>query len=107
MRAFGLEPRATLLINQPRSSVRKVAVGIVERFAPLSLEEQRPAGTEPLQDIVDARTRGDQLGLGRALEIGSAKRQRALKAAILVEDDTVGDQRRPRQMVGKPVGAVA
>src|SRR3546814_11982095 len=76
-----LESGATLLIDQPRRRIRKLARRIAERFAPFRLEVKHPAGAEALQDIVGARTGGEQLGLGRGLEIGTAEPSGALAAA--------------------------
>ena len=50
-----------------------------------------------------AETSSASVALSRS---GPRKRERALEAAVLVEDDARRDQRRPGQMVGEPVGAV-
>ena len=107
MSAFRLEAAAPLAVDQPGGDIREAAVGVAKRRAPLGFEEQRPSAAEPPEHVVGARRRGDQLGLGGALEVGSAEREGPLEAAVLVEDDAIGDQRRPRQMVGQPVGGVA
>src|SRR3546814_11045484 len=57
--------------------------------------------------IVCPRAGRDQLSLGRGLEVRPAKRQDALKTAVLVEDHARRDERRPRQVIGEPLGALA
>ena len=50
----------------------------------LRLEKERPARAEPAQRVVQARRRGDQLALRRAVEVRPAKARRALETAVLV-----------------------
>src|SRR3546814_10751 len=107
MLAFGLEPGAAFLIDQPGGGIGKYAVGIAQGLAAFGLEEQGPAGAEALEHIVGARAGGDQFGLGRRFQIGATERQRPLETAVLVEDHAIGDQRRPGQMVGEAIGTVA
>src|SRR3546814_9321482 len=59
---------------------------------------------ETLEDIVRPRAGSDQFRLSRGFEIGAAKAERSLKAAILVENHAGRDQRGPRQMIGEPIG---
>ena len=54
MRARALEPGPALLVDQPGRRVGKAAFGIAKRLHALGLEEERPARSEPAQDIVDA-----------------------------------------------------
>src|SRR3546814_10694179 len=68
---------------------------------------QTPPRAEALEDIVRARAGGDEFGFGRAFEIRAAKAQGALKATVLVQHHPRRDQRRPWQMIGEPVGAIA
>src|SRR3546814_9024082 len=89
------------------SSDLKHAVGIGKRLAALGLEMQTPPRAEALEDIVRARAGGDEFGFGRAFEIRAAKAQGALKATVLVQHHPRRDQRRPWQMIGEPVGAIA
>src|SRR3546814_1908292 len=49
----------------------------------------------------------DLLGGRRRIQIGTTKLRRALEAAVLVEDDALGDQRGPGQEVSQMAGAVA
>jgi len=107
MRARGLEARPALLVDQPGGGVREGAPRIAERLAALGLDMERPARAEPLQHIVGPGAGRDELGLGGAFQIGSAKGGAALEAAVLVEHHAGRDQRRPGQMVGEPVGAVS
>jgi hypothetical protein len=107
MLPLGLEGGAPFLLDQPRRGIQEAAVGIGERLAADRLEEQRPARAEALQDVVGPRRGGDELGLGGAFEIGAAEDEALLEAAVLVEHHAGRDQRRPRQVVGKAVGALA
>src|SRR3546814_7116129 len=61
----------------------------------------------PAQGIVQPGGDGDQLGGRRRIQIGTTKLRRALEAAVLVEDDALGDQRGPGQEVSQMAGAVA
>src|SRR3546814_6866356 len=81
-----------------------VAVGIGQCLAAFGLEVQRPSRPETLEDIVRPRAGSDQFRLSRGFEIGAAKAERSLKAAILVENHAGRDQRGPRQMIGEPIG---
>src|SRR3546814_20007 len=76
-------------------------------LAPFGLEEERPASAEALQHVVRPRAGRDQLGLGGGFEIGSAEAEHPQEAAVLVENDTGRDQRRPGEMIRQPVGPVA
>src|SRR5690606_30539438 len=60
-----------------------------------------------LQRIVGPRGDTDELGFRGAFEIGAAETKRPLEAAVLIQDDARGYQRRPGQMVGEPVSLVA
>src|SRR3546814_4607021 len=46
MLAFGLEPGAAFLIDQPGGGIGKYAVGIAQGLAAFGLAEQGPAGVE-------------------------------------------------------------
>src|SRR5215468_4820596 len=70
-------------------------------------DKDRPARTEAAQRIVEPCRDADQFGRRGAVEVGSSETRRALQAAILVEDDAVGDQRRPWQEVRKALRLVA
>ena len=105
MVALALEVRLPFLVDQPGGRIGKGAFGIAQRLHPLGVEEQGPAGAEPLQHIVDACGGRDELGLGGAFEVGSPEPKRSLKAAVLAQHHARCDQGCPRQMVGKTVGA--
>src|SRR3546814_6362123 len=49
MLAFGLEPGAAFLIDQPGGGIGKYAVGIAQGLAAFGLEEQGPAGAEAVE----------------------------------------------------------
>ena len=85
-------------VTSDRVDVRR-AVAITAR----ALEQL----AEALEHVVGPRAGGDQLRFRRGFEIGTAEPQRALEAAILVEDDAGCDQRRPGEMVRQSVGPVA
>ena len=107
MLAFAEKLGLPLAVNQPGRGVGEVAVRVSRCLAPLGIEEQCPAGAEPLEHVVRPRTGRHQLGFRGGFEVGAAEAQRALKAAVLVEYDARRDERRPGQMVGQPVGAMA
>ena len=65
----------------------------------LRLDENRPAGSQPPQRIVQPAGDGDQFGRHGAIEIRTAKFCRALELAVLVEDDALIDERRPGQEI--------
>ena len=67
----------------------------------LGFDEDRPAGSETAQRVVEARGDRDQLGGRRGIEVRTAKSGRALERAVLVEDDAFTHQRRPGQEVGE------
>src|SRR3546814_6808138 len=107
MRPGRLEVRSALLVHKPRCSVGETAIGIGERLAPFGFEEEYPACAQPLEHVVDARAGADQLRLRRALQVGAAKCERPLEAAVLVEYDAWRKQCSPGQVVGEPVRARA
>ena len=73
MCAFAEEGGTPLAVDQPGCDVGKGALGIGGGLAPFSVEEQRPAGAEPLQHVVGARAGRNELGLGGGLEVGAAE----------------------------------
>ena len=97
--AVGAEGGVALLIDQPRGGIGKAGTGILVGRHAFGFEEQRPAGTEALQDIIEPRTYRYELGLGGAVEVGAAIAQRALERAILVEHDAGTDQAGPGHVV--------
>ena len=107
MRAFLLELRLALGIDQGRDGIGKAAFGIAVGGIALRLDEDRPAGAEPAQRVVEPRRGADQLGRCCGIEIRPAKARRPLEAAVLVEHDAFSDQRRPGQEVGEPSRALA
>src|SRR6185437_13470646 len=102
-----LEACQALLVEEPGGGVRKAAVRIAGRLDPFGLEEERPARPEALEHVVGPGRDCDELGVGRAFNIGPAIGEGALETAVLVENDAGRDQRRPWQVVGKPVGTTA
>src|SRR3546814_5971665 len=97
MRALGLERSTPFAVDQPARRVREVACRVAMALAPLGLKEQRPPAAEAPERIVCPRAGRDQLSLGRGLEVRPAKRQDALKTAVLVEDHARRDERRDRK----------
>ena len=67
----------------------------------LRLDKDRPTGFQAAQCIVETAGNGDEFGRHRAIEIRSPKFRRALKRPILVQDDALIDQCRPRQKIGE------
>src|SRR6266849_144959 len=70
-------------------------------------DEDRPARSKAAQRVVEPRRDADQFGRRGTIEVRSPKARCALEAAILVKDDAVSDQRRPRQEIRKAVRLVA
>src|SRR5712672_2891180 len=70
-------------------------------------DEDRPARTEAAQRVVEPRCDADKFGRCGAVEVWSAEARRALQAAVLVENDTVCDQRCPGQEVREALRLVA
>src|SRR3546814_12440801 len=101
MRPGRLEVRSALLVHKPRCSVGETAIGIGERLAPFGFEEEYQACAQPLEHVVDARAGADQLRLRRALQVGAAKCERPLDAAVLFEFRPT--DRRVGKAVGGPV----
>ena len=101
MRALLLELRAALGIDQRGRRIGKVASRIAAGGMPLRLDEDRPAGAEPAQGVVEPAGDGDKFGRHALIEIGPAKPCRALERAVLVEDDALVDQSGPGQEVGE------
>ena len=73
----------------------------------LRLDEDRPTRPKPPESVVETPGDGDQLCLDRAVEIRAAESRRALKTAVLVEDDAFAKQRGPREEIGEPGIAIA
>ena len=92
---------APLLVDQPGQPLGKGGARIARRRAALRFDKERPAGLEAPQRVVEARGRGDQLALGRAVEIRSAKARRALERAVLVQHHAGRDQSGPGQPIGE------
>ena len=93
--------RAAFLIDEPGGAIAPDAFGIGDGWSPVGLDMQRPSGSEPAEEIVDAGCYGDEFFRRRAFEIGAPVADRPLQAAILVEDDAGRDQAGPFEMVGK------
>ncbi len=79
MRAFRLEHCAPLAVDEERDRVRKAAFRIAGRLAAQRFNKQCPARAQALQRVVEPGTDGDELGIGRAVEIGAAVPARALQ----------------------------
>ena len=107
MRSLFLELRSALGVDEVRDRIGKPALRIALCRNAACLDEDRPAGAEPTQRVVEPRGGADEFGRGCAIEIGSAEPRRALEAAVLVEDDARRDERRPRQEIGKHLGLLA
>ena len=66
MRAFFLELRAALGVDQAGGRIGKFAPRIALRRLALRLDEDRPAGAEAAQRVVEPRGDRDELGRRRA-----------------------------------------
>ena len=107
MRAGFLEIGLALGIDQGRSRIGKNAIGVRPRGMALRFDEDRPAGPETAEGVVQSPRNGDQLSRHRRIQIGPTKPRGALETAVLVEDDTFAHQSRPGQEIGKATIAVA
>ena len=94
-------------VDQRRDGIRKRAVRIELRRKSGRLDEDRPAGAETAQNIVESGGRADELGRRCAVEVRPPESRGPLKRAVLVENNAGRDQSRPRQIVGKAGGTVA
>src|SRR5262249_53920577 len=88
-------------VHQRRYRIGKRAGRIAPGRKPARFDEDRPARSEPAQRVVEPRRDTDQLGGRSAFEVGAAELRGALKAAVLVEDAALFDERRPWQEVGE------
>src|SRR5579871_1904511 len=107
MRAFLFELRRPFGVHQRRNRIGKRARRIVLGRMAARFDEDRPARAEPAQRVVEATRDADEFGRRGAVEVWSPETRRALEAAIFVEDDAFGDERRPRQEVGEARRLVA
>src|SRR6266853_2793235 len=71
------------------------------------LDEDCPARAKAAQRVIEPGRDADQFGRCGAVEVRSPETRCALQAAILVEDDTVCDQRRPGQKIRQALWFVA
>jgi hypothetical protein len=80
--AFGLKHGAALAVDEEGNRVREAAFGIPGGLVAQRFDEERPAGAQPLQRVVEPSTYGHELGIGRAVEIGAAEPAGALQRAV-------------------------
>ena len=106
MGAFFGELRGALALDQGRGRIGEVAFRIVLRCPADRFDKDRPARSQTAQRAVETGRGRNELGRGRAVEIGPPEAGRALKAAVLVEHHAGRDQRRPGQEVGEAVSLV-
>src|SRR5262249_53634188 len=102
-----LELCPALSVDEGGDGIWKPALRITLCRKAACLDEDRPAGPEPAQGVVEPRGGANELGRGCRIEIGSAEAGGALEAPILVEDHARCDERRPRQEIGKHSGFLA
>ena len=76
-----------------------MAFGILAGGMTLRLDEDSPARTEPAQRVVQSPGDADQFGRHGGIQIRPPKLRRALKRAVLVEDDALVDQSGPGQEI--------
>ena len=107
MRAFFLELGPTFRIDQLRGGFGKIAERIAVGGLALGFDEDRPAGSEAAERVVEPRGDRDQLGGRRGIEVRTAEFRGALERAVLVEDDAFTHERRPGQEVGEALRAAA
>src|SRR5260370_36380798 len=100
MSSRAIKLRPSLSVHQSRYRLRKLAKRVVLCRIAGGFDEDRPAGAEPAQRIVEPGCRPDQLSGRSAVEIRSPEPRGALQAAILVQDRAIGHECRPGQDVG-------
>src|SRR4029077_11139877 len=101
MSALFFELSATFGVDEGRHRVREIAQRIVLRRVAAGLDEDRPAGAEAAERIVEARGRSGELCGGRAVEVRPTEACGTLQAAVLVEDHAYSDERSPGQEIGE------
>src|SRR6516162_3115608 len=102
-----LELCPALSVDEGGDGIWKPALRITLCRKAACLDEDRPAGPEPAQGVVEPRGGANELGRGCRIEIGSAEAGGALEAPILIEDHAGCDERRPGQEIGKHSGFLA
>ena len=107
MRAFFFELRSAFGVHQAGDRIGKLRRGIAVRRLALRLDENRPAGTEAPQGIVEPGRDRHQFGRCRRIQIRSPEPRCPLKRPVLVEDDALTHQRRPGEEVGEALGLAA
>src|SRR5260370_42453217 len=85
MRSRFLELRSALGVDKARGRVRKPALGIALCRNAACLDEDRPAGPEPAQRVVEPRSGADEPGRGCRIDDGSGEPRRTLEAALLLQ----------------------
>jgi hypothetical protein len=70
--AVGTEGSKSFLVDEPGDRIGEVRTRVFVGRDTLGLEEQCPAGAKALQDVVQPSGNGDELGLCRAVEVGTA-----------------------------------
>src|SRR5713226_483879 len=76
-----------------------MAFGIFVGGVALRLDKDGPTRAEPSQRVVQSAGDADQFRRHRGIQIRPPKPCRALKRAILVENDALVDQSGPRQKI--------
>src|SRR5882724_39459 len=76
-----------------------MALGIFVGGVPLRLNKDGPARAEPPQNIVQPAGDADEFGRHGGIQVRPPKLRRALKRAILVENDALVDQSGPGQEI--------
>src|SRR5713226_4883247 len=76
-----------------------MTLGIFVRGVTLRLDKDRPARTEPTQRVVQPAGDADEFRRHCRIQIRPPKLRRALKRAILVENDALVDQSGPGQEI--------
>src|SRR5882672_2081436 len=76
-----------------------MALGILVGGVPLRLNKDGPARAEPPQSIVQPAGDADEFRRHGGIQVRPPKLRRALKRAILVEDDALVDQSGPGQKI--------
>ena len=96
-----LEPAPALLVEEPGDIQVEGTLGIGSGFAPARLHMQAPAGSEPLERIVEACPHRHQLVFGRGFQVRPPEPERRREGAVLVQDHAGRHESGPWQMIGE------
>ena len=98
---------AALLVHEPGHRIAPDTFRIGDRRPATRFDMQGPARAEPAEEIVHAGRDRDPFFGGRAFKVGPAIADRALQAAILVEDNAGRNEAGPFEIICKACRTLA